>query len=66
MTDKMIEQAQRAMSFEFKGMGRVISYSEQQEEDDDDDDDDNNGDDRQLENGHHDHSDDHMHTIDTL
>jgi hypothetical protein len=62
MTDKMIEQAQRAMSFEFKGMGRVISYSEQQE-DDDDEDDSNNDDGRQLGNGHHDHTDDQMHTI---
>ncbi|KAI8335893.1 hypothetical protein BC941DRAFT_453623 [Chlamydoabsidia padenii] len=33
MTDKLIEQAHRAISFEFKGMGRVISYSEQQDDD---------------------------------
>ncbi|KAI8093813.1 uncharacterized protein BX664DRAFT_313825 [Halteromyces radiatus] len=44
MTDTMIEQAQQAVAFEFKGMGRVISYTEQDNDDDDnnDDDDDNN------------------------
>ncbi|CAO3590569.1 unnamed protein product [Absidia cylindrospora] len=40
MTDKMIEQGQHAITFKFKGMGRVISYTEHVDDNDDDDDDD--------------------------
>ena len=39
MTEQMIDQGQKALSFEFKAMGRVLSQYNQEEEDDDDNDD---------------------------